>query len=87
MERTLVAERYSEDELFKERIEVAEFERSGFRDSLIVNVEDIVEFLEDAEDTKYRRLDRVVPIDDSFALPTDNCTDLLNGHIRAWRDK
>lgn len=48
----MVAERYSEDELFKELIEVAEFERSGFRDILIVNVKDIVEFLEDAEDKK-----------------------------------
>jgi len=75
----VVAERHSEDELFEELIEVGEFERSGFSDILIGNVEDLVEFLEDAEDKRYSRLDRVVPIDDSFALPTDNFTDLLNG--------
>ncbi len=44
----MVAERHSEDELFKKLIEVGEFERSGFSDILIGNVEDIVEFLEDA---------------------------------------
>jgi len=76
-----VAERHSEDELFKELIEEGEFERSGFSDLLIGNVEDIVEFLEDAEDKRYSHLDRVVPIDDSFVLPTDNFTDLLKGYI------
>ncbi len=58
----VVAERHSEDELFEELIEVGEFERSGFSDILIGNVEGIVEFLEDAEDKRYSRLDRVVPI-------------------------
>jgi len=60
----VVAERHSEDELFEELIEVGEFERSGFSDILIGNVEGIVEFLEDAEDKRYSRLDRVVPIDE-----------------------
>jgi len=82
----MVAEWYSEDELFKERIEVAEFERSGFRDLLLVNVEDIVEFLEDAEDKRCSHPDRVVPIDDSFVLHTDKNTDLLKGYISAGMD-
>jgi len=83
----MVAERHSEDELFEELVEMGEFERSSFSDILVGNVEDIVELLEDAEDKKYSHLDRLIPIDDSFALPTDNFTNLLKWYIRAWIDE
>ena len=43
----VVAERNMEKELLEELSEDGDFEPSGFRDVLIGNVNDIVEFLED----------------------------------------
>ncbi len=47
-----ISERDAERELLMELEEDGEFERSGFRYIVIGRVEDIVEFLEDAENKK-----------------------------------
>lgn len=47
-----IGERDAERELLLELEEDGEFERSGSRDIVIGHVEDIVEFLEDAENKK-----------------------------------
>ncbi len=48
-----IGERDAERELLMALEEDGEFERSGFQDIVIGHVEDIVEFLEDAENKKY----------------------------------
>ncbi len=64
-----------------------EFERSGFRDVVIGSVEDIVEFLEDAEHNKYPYLKRVIPIDDAFFASPENLIDMLKKRVGQYIDE
>ncbi len=77
----------AEGELFEELEEDGEFERSGFRDVLIGSVEDIVEFLEDAENKKYTHLNRVIPIDDAFFVSPENLIEILKRRIEWYIDE
>jgi len=77
----------AEGELFAELEEDGEFERSGFRDVLIGSVEDIVEFLEDAENKKYTHLNRVIPIDDAFFVSPENLIEILKRRIERYIDE
>lgn len=67
--------------------EDGEFERSGFRDVMIGKVEDIGEFLEDAEQKKYPYLNRVIPIDDAFFASPENLTDMLKKRVERYIDE
>ncbi|HID20636.1 MAG TPA: hypothetical protein EYP28_06860 [Methanophagales archaeon] len=82
-----IGERDTERELLKDLEEDGEFERSGFRDIVIGRVEDIVEFLEDAENRNYPHLNRVIPIDDAFFVSTENLTDILKRRIERYIDE
>jgi tRNA(Ser,Leu) C12 N-acetylase TAN1 len=64
-----------------------EFERSGFRDVVIGHVEDIVEFLEDAEQRKYPTLQRVIPIEDTFFASPELLVDRLKMRIERYIDE
>jgi tRNA(Ser,Leu) C12 N-acetylase TAN1 len=77
----------AEGELLEELEEDGEFERSGFRDVLIGSVEDIVEFLEDAENKKYLHLNRVIPIDDAFFVSPENLIEILKRRIERYIDE
>jgi tRNA(Ser,Leu) C12 N-acetylase TAN1 len=77
----------AEGELLEELEEDGEFERSGFRDVLIGSVEDIVEFLEDAENKKYAHLNRVIPIDDAFFMSPENLIEILKRRIERYIDE
>jgi tRNA(Ser,Leu) C12 N-acetylase TAN1 len=77
----------AEGELLEELEEDGEFERSGFRDVLIGSVEDIVEFLEDAENKKYLHLNRVIPIDDAFFISPENLIEILKRRIERYIDE
>lgn len=83
----VIGERDAERELLEELKEDGEFERSGFRDVVIGNVEDIVEFLEDAEHKKYAHLSRVVPIDESFYVSPENLIDVLKKRVERYIDE
>jgi tRNA(Ser,Leu) C12 N-acetylase TAN1 len=76
-----------EKELLQSLEEDGEFEPSGFRDAVIGNVEDIVEFLEDAEQKKYPYLKRVIPIDDAFSVSPENVIDVLKRRIERYLDE
>ncbi|NMX20892.1 hypothetical protein C5S30_00300 [ANME-1 cluster archaeon GoMg4] len=76
-----------EKELLENLEEDGEFERSGFRDVVIGNVEDIVEFLEDAEHNKYPYLKRVIPIDDAFFASPENLIDILKKRVEQYIDE
>ena len=83
----VVAERNMEKELLEELSEDGDFEPSGFRDVLIGNVNDIVEFLEDAEGKKYPHLSRVIPIDDAFFVSPENLIETLKRRIERYVDE
>lgn len=83
----VIGERDAERELLRELEEDGEFERSGFRDVVIGNVEDIVVFLEDAEYKKYAHLNRVVPIDDAFYVSPENLVEVLKKRIERYIDE
>jgi tRNA(Ser,Leu) C12 N-acetylase TAN1 len=71
-----------------ERLEgEGEFERSGFHDVLIGNVEDIAGFLEDAEQRKYPYVSRVIPIDESFLITPENLIDEVKERIERYIDE
>jgi tRNA(Ser,Leu) C12 N-acetylase TAN1 len=76
-----------EKELLEALEEDGEFESSGFRDAVIGNVEDIVEFLEDAEQKKYPYLKRVIPIDDAFSVSPGNVIDKLKQRVEQYLDE
>ena len=77
----------NETELLQALEDDGEFTRSGFRDVVIGNVEDIVEFLEDAERKKYPYLKRVIPIDDAFSVSPGNLLDVLKRRIERYLDE
>jgi tRNA(Ser,Leu) C12 N-acetylase TAN1 len=83
----VIGERDSERELLDELEEDGEFERSGFRDVVIGSVEDIVEFLEDAEQKKYPHLNRVIPIDDAFYVSPENLVEILKKRVERYIDE
>ncbi len=83
----VIGERDSERELLEELEEDGEFERSGFRDVVIGSVEDIVEFLEDAEHKKYSHLNRVIPIDDAFYVSPENLVEILKKRVERYIDE
>jgi len=83
----VIGERDAEGELLKELEEDGEFERSGFRDVVIGNVGDIVEFLEDAEHKKYSHLNRVIPIDDAFYVSPENLVEVLKQRVERYIDE
>ena len=82
-----IGEGDTERELLKELEEDGEFERSGFRDIVIGRVEDIVEFLEEAENKNYPHLNRVIPIDDAFFVSPENRMALLKRRIERYIDE
>lgn len=82
-----IGERDTEKELLEVLEEEGEFERSGFRDVLIGSVEDIVEFLEDAENKKYPHLNRVIPIDDAFFVSPENLIEILKRRTEKYIDE
>ena len=83
----VIGERDTEKDLLKALEEDGEFERSGFRDVLVGYVEDIVEFLEDAEQRKYPYLNRVIPIDDAFFASPEYLTDMLKKRVERYIDE
>lgn len=83
----VIGERDAEWELLKELEEDGEFERSGFRDVIIGNVDDIVGFLEDAEHKKYAHVNRVVPIDDAFYVSPENLIEVLKQRVERYIDE
>jgi tRNA(Ser,Leu) C12 N-acetylase TAN1 len=83
----VIGERDSERELLEELDEDGEFERSGFRDVVIGSVEDIVEFLEDAEQKKYPHVNRVIPIDDAFYVSPENLVEILKKRVERYIDE
>ena len=82
-----IGERDAERELLLELEEDGKFESSGFQDIVIGHVEDIVEFLEDAENKKYSHLNRVIPIDDAFFVSPENMMALLKRRIERYIDE
>ncbi len=64
-----------------------EFERSGFRNVVIGHVDDIVEFLEDAEQRKYPMVKRVIPIDDTFFASPELVIDRLKMRLERYIDE
>jgi tRNA(Ser,Leu) C12 N-acetylase TAN1 len=82
-----IGEKDTERELLKGLEEDGEFESSGFRDIVIGRVEDVVEFLEDAENKKYPHLNRVIPIDDAFFVSPENLMALLKRRIERYIDE
>ena len=82
-----IGERNSGKELLEELNEDGVFEKSGFRDVLIGRVEDIVEFLEEAESKKYHHLNRVIPIEDSFFVTPENLIEILKRKIAKYIDE
>ena len=82
-----IGERNAEKELLEKLEEDGEFERSGFRDVLIGSVEDIVGFLEDAENKKYPHLNRLIPIDDAFFVSPENLIEILKRRIEKYIDE
>ena len=83
----VIGERDTEKDLLEVLEEDGEFERSGFRDVLVGYVEDIVEFLEDAEQRKYPHLNRVIPIDDAFFASPEYLTDMLKKRVERYIDE
>ena len=83
----VIGEGDTERELLMELEEDGEFERSGFRDIVIGRVEDIVEFLEDAENKNYPHLNRVIPIDDAFFVSPENLMAVLKRRIERYIDE
>lgn len=83
----VIGERGTEKDLLEALEEDGEFERSGFRDVLVGYVEDIVEFLENAEQRKYPYLNRVIPIDDAFFASPEYLTDMLKKRIERYIDE
>lgn len=83
----VIGEREAERELLEELEEDGEFERSGFRDVVMGSVEDIVEFLEDAEQKKYSHLNRVIPIDDAFYVSPENLVEILKKRVERYIDE
>ena len=82
-----ISERDAERELLLELEEDGEFESSGFQDIVIGHVEEIVEFLEDAENKKYPHLNRVIPIDDAFFVSPENLMAVLKRRIERYIDE
>lgn len=82
-----VGEKNTEGELLEELGEEGEFERSGFSGVLIGSVEDIVEFLDEAENKKYAHLNRVIPIDGAFFVSPDNLIEILKRRIERYIDE
>ena len=76
-----------EQDLLESLEEDGEFERSGFRDAVIGDVEDIVGFLEDAEQKKYPHVKRVIPIDDAFLVSPESLIDRLKQRIEGYLDE
>jgi tRNA(Ser,Leu) C12 N-acetylase TAN1 len=83
----VIGERDAERELLEELEEDGEFERSGFRDVVMGSVEDIVEFLEDAEQKKYPHVNRVIPIDDAFYVSPENLVEILKKRVERYIDE
>ena len=76
-----------EDDLLESLEEDGEFERSGVRDVVVGNVEDIVEFLEDAEQKKYPYMNRVIPLDDAFGVSPEKLIDKLKQRVEGYLDE
>jgi tRNA(Ser,Leu) C12 N-acetylase TAN1 len=76
-----------EQDLLESLEEDGEFERSGFRDAVIGDVEDIVEFLENAEQKKYPYVKRVIPIDDAFMVSPERLIDKLKQRVEGYLDE
>lgn len=76
-----------EQDLLESLEEDGKFERSGFRDAVIGDVEDIVEFLEDAERKKYPYVKRVIPIDDAFVVSPESVIDKLKQRVKEYLDE
>ena len=83
----VIGERDKEKELLAALEEDGEFERSGFRDVVVGYVEDIVEFLEDAEQKRYPYLNRVIPIDDTFSVSPEYLIDMLKRKVERYIDE
>ncbi len=83
----VIGERDTEKDLLEALEEDGEFERSGFRDVMVGYVEEIVEFLEDAEQRKYPYLNRVIPIDDAFFASPEYLTDMLKKRVERYIDE
>ena len=83
----VIGERDTEKDLLEVLEEDGEFERSGFRDVVIGYVEEIVEFLEDAEQKKYPYLSRVIPIDDAFFVSPEYLIDMLKKKVERYIDE
>ncbi|MBA5942647.1 MAG: hypothetical protein H0M93_04925 [Methanophagales archaeon] len=90
----VIAEQEREKELLKEFGEdeggvcAGEFESSGFSDVLVGYVADVVDFLEDVEQQKYRYVSRVIPIDDAFVAPSEHhyLIDMLKNRVARYID-
>jgi tRNA(Ser,Leu) C12 N-acetylase TAN1 len=76
-----------EKELLEALEEDGEFESSGFRDAVIGDVEDIVDFLEDAEQKKYPYVKRVIPLDDAFLVSPESLIDKLKQRVEGYLDE
>ncbi|MHC1635674.1 MAG: THUMP domain-containing protein [Candidatus Methanospirareceae archaeon] len=82
----VIGNKNTERELLKELEEAGEFERSGFRDVIIGNVDDIVEFMEEAEEGRYKNLSRVIPIEDAFFVSPENLVEILKKKVAKYID-
>jgi tRNA(Ser,Leu) C12 N-acetylase TAN1 len=82
----VIGNRNTEDKLLEELEEDGKFEKSEFGDVLVGNVEDIVEFLEDAESKKYKYLNRVVPVEDAFFVSPGKIIEILKRKISKYVD-
>ncbi|MHC1610032.1 MAG: THUMP domain-containing protein [Candidatus Methanospirareceae archaeon] len=83
----VIGERESERDLLAALEEDGEFEPSGSRDVLVGYVEEIVDFLEDAEHGKYPCLKSVIPVDDSFFVSPEHLIDTLKKRIEQYIDE
>ena len=83
----VIGERDTEKDLLVVLEEDGEFESSGFGDVLIGYVDDIVEFLEDAEQRKYPGVSRVIPIDDAFFASPEYLIDMLKKRVEKYIDE
>lgn len=83
----VIGERAREKALLESLEEDGEFEGSGFRDVAIGYVEDIVEFLEAAEQKKHPYVDQVIPIDEAFLVMPENVIDILKRRVERYIDE
>jgi len=76
-----------EEDLVEALAGEGEFERTGFQNVLVGNVEDIAGFLEDAEQRSYPDVNRVIPIDEFFAVTPENLIDEVKKRIERYIDE